>query len=540
MKLGGYCNPDGSEYSKVKVRLHIDGQKKTRFLWDQNTPGEPIPCGLHRLGEARSAGYLFIGEGESDAATMWFHGFPYLGISGASSVKRLDVSLLDGIPRIYLIEEPDQAQKLSETGLGFYASMREHLRTNGYEGEILSIRFKLATGYKDPSEMHKTIYRRCDQSEEAPHLAEIKAKFADALFAAMELAIPEGNTSLATQEDFEADPPPPLPDSDSDRLSWVKELNSVPTSTMSAAHKIVLQTIMLHSPIWHSQDGQWWQVDAYHLCTLAGMTKDQFLTHLAYLTNVLGLFIKHLDREWVTDEKTGKPTVKASVLSIKPSPVTWLTYPSTYKVVDGAPERKPGGKRIPNPSCTKCGSENITVYEAHYCRDCKHLHIVRDDQEEQAPVESTAQVLPIESEPILLKSQNDFDEVSPETDTSETPKDPGNIYIYRDQNIQLPEVSPEPSVILLKSQNDFDEVSTEALTETSVIHTLHAEKGDPCPRCGCPLYHKDHWCCRCFPRGFPDDIWRWLNDQYAPSKREELGKSEPPKHRRSGKGKVKV
>src|SRR5258708_578863 len=134
VKLGGYSDPDGTEHSKVKVRLSIDG--KVRFLWDKNTPGEPIPCGLHRLkDDARRAGYSIFGEGESDAATMWFHGFPFLGIGGADAVKQLDVSLLHDIPRVYIIEEPDQALKNQETGQGFYTNMREHLRAGGRSEE---------------------------------------------------------------------------------------------------------------------------------------------------------------------------------------------------------------------------------------------------------------------------------------------------------------------------------------------------------------------------------------------------------------------
>ncbi len=243
VKLGGYCDPEGVEHSKVKVRLSIDG--KVRFLWDQRTPGAPIPCGLHRLDEARRAGYLCIGEGESDAATMWFHGFPFLGISGADAVKQLDVSLLQGIERIYIIEEPDQAQRNQETGQGFYGSLHSHLRDNGYAGEIFSIRFKLATGYKDPSSLHKCIYRDCDQTDEAPHLAEIKTRFREKLERTLQLAIPEGNRSLTTQEDIQPEPLPASPVTESERLQWFSQLCAVDVKVLSPAHKIVLMVIIL-------------------------------------------------------------------------------------------------------------------------------------------------------------------------------------------------------------------------------------------------------------------------------------------------------
>src|SRR6266516_1628222 len=158
VKLGGIYTPDRKEEKhQIRVSLH----KNPRFLWNQNIPGNMLPSGLHYLDRARSAGYLIMGEGNSDWATSTFHGIPFIGIPGADQAKTLDVELVKDIPIIYIIEEPDQAKKLRETGQGFYKNMRRHLRDHGYQGEIFSIRFMDATGYKDPSDLHKAIYAAC-------------------------------------------------------------------------------------------------------------------------------------------------------------------------------------------------------------------------------------------------------------------------------------------------------------------------------------------------------------------------------------------
>jgi len=397
VKIGGYCTPDGREHSKVKVRKAIAG--KVRFLWDRRTPGEIIPCGLHRLGAARDQGYLFIGEGESDAATMWFHGFPFLGVSGADTVKRVDVSLLHDIPRVYLIEEPDQAQKLSETGGGFYANMRDHLRAGGYTGEIFSIRFKLATGHKDPSALHKVIFDRCHEKNEGAFLAEVRAVFAQKIAEALDLAIPEGNAGLDHQEDDPIYAPPSLPETEHDFRAFVTALNRVSAEVMSPAAKIVLQVLVLQAAQQWNADGMYWYpIDSYHLCKMAGMSHGQFLVHLSYLAKSLGLFQKIYVRDGPVDEETGKlAKITRQEVQIRPAPRVMLAYPSTYHLVAGAKQRDHGGPRKPKTPCPTCNSQNTVDLQAVYCIDCHRLHYTwpngkKDSIIMSEPGESTADV----------------------------------------------------------------------------------------------------------------------------------------------------
>src|SRR5437660_498520 len=71
--------------------------------------GQLVPYGLERLGDARKAGYLVLVEGESDCWTLWYQGFPALGLPGAEMASVLEESALAGIDQLYLVQEPDAA-----------------------------------------------------------------------------------------------------------------------------------------------------------------------------------------------------------------------------------------------------------------------------------------------------------------------------------------------------------------------------------------------------------------------------------------------
>jgi putative DNA primase/helicase len=194
-----YYNADGTQHTKMRVRKAITGDYKQ--CWDEGTPGEIIPYGLHKLDMARDAGYLLIGEGESDAWTCWFHDIPYLGIPGASMqkcLKHLDINMLP--PKIYILHEPDQVIRLLSNGDSFYKSTHNALRTNGYQGEILYIDFKKATKHKDPSELHISLWKEKQANQ-----------FKDYIAQAIEMAIPANDqpstynlTDLGNAERFSA------------------------------------------------------------------------------------------------------------------------------------------------------------------------------------------------------------------------------------------------------------------------------------------------------------------------------------------------
>jgi hypothetical protein len=99
-----YCGPDGKIVA-VRFRVSISG--KDRFRW---RPGdESTLYGLHRLDEARDAGYVLLGEGESDCHSAWYHGRPAVGVPGAPTWKDEWDRYLEGIDKIIVVVEPDGA-----------------------------------------------------------------------------------------------------------------------------------------------------------------------------------------------------------------------------------------------------------------------------------------------------------------------------------------------------------------------------------------------------------------------------------------------
>ena len=99
-----YVNEDGSEEA-IRFRVALTGDN--RFRWKSGA--KPCLYGLSRLSKARSAKHITICEGESDVQTLWYNGFPALGIPGASNWREdRDALFLDSIPTIYVVVEADQ------------------------------------------------------------------------------------------------------------------------------------------------------------------------------------------------------------------------------------------------------------------------------------------------------------------------------------------------------------------------------------------------------------------------------------------------
>ena len=72
-------------------------------------PGRHCLYGQDRLGAAVEAGQVIVVEGPSDTQTLWFVGFPALGLPSANGWnERRDARLLDGIETIYLVVERDE------------------------------------------------------------------------------------------------------------------------------------------------------------------------------------------------------------------------------------------------------------------------------------------------------------------------------------------------------------------------------------------------------------------------------------------------
>ncbi len=454
VKLGGYCAPDGRENPKHQVRLSL--HKEPRFLWNQNTPGEVIPCGLHYLDRAKDAGYSIIGEGNSDWATMTFHGIPFVGIPGTEHAKKLDVEQVKDIPVLYIIEEPDQVKKLQRTGQGFYKSMRQHLRDGGYQGDIFSIRFMEATGYKDPSDLHKAIYAACKEQAEGPFRREVHKQFIETIEKAMAQALPEGNTVA----------PASLPELTFEEFS--KQVWQVSPKFLTPLQKVIVCYLFLYVQR-VERDELGWRIDAATMAPEVGLAgkkgKVKFLDELSYLHQHLGILSKeHRAIKEYANSESATERVRYKGMELYVEPTISYFIPRGYCVVTEF-QHRPGGPRIAlercekcgskhlkhyaeqcidcgyvmlipseenisetpilgvpekesitdpqngvfgKPSCSSCGSADLDIDEVHHCRECRTLRIIHKTEEvleendappEDEPVESTAIILPNDDEP---------------------------------------------------------------------------------------------------------------------------------------------
>ena len=111
------------------------------MLWDRQPQGHGlVPYGLDRL--TQCGGPLYLVEGESDAQTLWHHGFAALGLPGAASFNaERDDPHLEGYEVIALME----------TDEGGKALMRKLSRSRHRH----RIRVAPMLDFKDASEMHQ-------------------------------------------------------------------------------------------------------------------------------------------------------------------------------------------------------------------------------------------------------------------------------------------------------------------------------------------------------------------------------------------------
>jgi hypothetical protein len=102
--------PYADEYGEqVATRYRISLAGDDRFRWERGS--STILYGLHKLEEAHEAGYVLLVEGESDCHTAWYRDLPAVGVPGAKNWKDEWAEHLSGIPKIFVLVEPDEAGK---------------------------------------------------------------------------------------------------------------------------------------------------------------------------------------------------------------------------------------------------------------------------------------------------------------------------------------------------------------------------------------------------------------------------------------------
>jgi len=138
-----YHLPDGTLAPRHRIRTTLVAKEGSR--WSKGE-GNIVPYGLSRLDEARKAGYLVLVEGESDCWTLWYQGFQALGLPGAEMARTLEESMLTGIDRLYITQEPDTG------GAAFVTQLTRKLQTWQWSGKAFVLRLE---GAKDPNELHQ-------------------------------------------------------------------------------------------------------------------------------------------------------------------------------------------------------------------------------------------------------------------------------------------------------------------------------------------------------------------------------------------------
>jgi len=166
-----YYSAEGAP-TRARLRLALTGDERFRWGFRKDRSGAElkiVPYGLWRLPQARDKGNLIIVEGESDCWSAWYHSLCCLGLPGAETARLLELDHLDGIKRIYLIQEPDQG------GSAFVNGIAGRLKTINWTGQAFS--FQIGSGMKDLSDLHIAT---CDTP----------AKFRESVLKAIETALP--------------------------------------------------------------------------------------------------------------------------------------------------------------------------------------------------------------------------------------------------------------------------------------------------------------------------------------------------------------
>jgi len=101
-----YADRDG-ELLTNRYRIAVGGDDKFRWKKGSTT----TLYGLHKLEEAEKAGYILLVEGESDCHVAWYRGLPAVGVPGVDNWRDEWAEHLNGISKIFVVVEPDEAGK---------------------------------------------------------------------------------------------------------------------------------------------------------------------------------------------------------------------------------------------------------------------------------------------------------------------------------------------------------------------------------------------------------------------------------------------
>jgi putative DNA primase/helicase len=198
-----------SQGDKPVTKFRTSLRAKDGSWWPK---GEKLQCyGTWLLDRARELGYLILVEGETDVWSLYYHGYPVLGIPGANAVGALKPEYVADIPRVLVVREPLTEGKPRGTGgEAFVAGVARVLQGFGWKGEARAIDLSPT---KDPCDLHKLH----------PTHEAFKAAFDPAMAAARPLA------------DVVAELPPPAPAGARGRKKKAKPVAGAAAAAVKAA-----------------------------------------------------------------------------------------------------------------------------------------------------------------------------------------------------------------------------------------------------------------------------------------------------------------
>lgn len=138
-----YYDAAGNQWIKYRIRDPLNPDKERRWRWSRGE-AEVVPYGLQR--PVKGKNFLVVVEGESDCWALWENGVAALGVPGAKMMKCLKVDFFEGVERIAVIREPDEA------GSRFPYRVAQRLYEQGFTGSV----YEIALPTKDARELYNT------------------------------------------------------------------------------------------------------------------------------------------------------------------------------------------------------------------------------------------------------------------------------------------------------------------------------------------------------------------------------------------------
>jgi DNA polymerase III delta prime subunit len=153
-----YLLMNGQRAARQRIRLALDkaGAAK-KFIWNK-AEGRPVPYGLWLLDGAhkRGAEDLFLVEGESDALTLWLHGYVAIGIPGSDMAKTLQAPHVKEFRRVFIVRENDVPKAGDDKPLGcetFEKGCVGRLAELEFSGSVAVVEIEKAA-VKDTNDLH--------------------------------------------------------------------------------------------------------------------------------------------------------------------------------------------------------------------------------------------------------------------------------------------------------------------------------------------------------------------------------------------------